>query len=81
MIKKLKDDYSIRLLCETLDVHRCNLYHEPRPDEDRQVKTALIEQAGAWPTYGYRRLTVMLHRQGLKVISPRARRSSGQRAS
>ena len=60
MIKILKDDYSIRLLCETLGMHRCNLYHEPRLDEDRPVKEALRELAGAWPTYGYRRLTVML---------------------
>jgi putative transposase len=74
MINNLKGDYSVRLLCETLDVHRCNLYHEPRPDEDRQVKAALMEQAGAWPTYGYRRLTVMLRRQGLKVNAKRVRR-------
>jgi putative transposase len=74
MIKILKDDYSARLLCETLDVHRCNLYHEPRPDEDRPVKDALRELAGAWPTYGYRRLTVMLRRQGLQVNAKRVRR-------
>ena len=55
-------------------MHRCNLYHQPRPDEDRQVKDALMEQAGAWPTYGYRRLTVMLRRQGLKVNGKRVRR-------
>jgi hypothetical protein len=30
MIKLIKDDDSMRLLCETLDVHRCNLNHEPR---------------------------------------------------
>ena len=74
MINNLKDDYSIRLLCETLDVHRCNLYHRPPPGEDRQMKAALMEQAGAWPTYGYRRLTVMLCRQGLKVNEKRVRR-------
>ena len=70
----LKDDYSVRLLCEALDVHRCNLYHQPRPDEDRLVKEALSDLAGAWPTYGYRRLTVMLRRQGLKVNAKRVRR-------
>jgi hypothetical protein len=32
----LKDDYSARLLCETLGVHRCNLDHEPRPDEEEK---------------------------------------------
>jgi putative transposase len=62
------------LLCETLDVHRCNLYHEPRPDEDRPIKDALRELAGAWPTYGYRRLTVMLRREGLRVNAKRVRR-------
>lgn len=74
MIKTLKDDYSMRLLCETLGVHRCNLYHEPQPDEDRSVKDALRELAGAWPTYGYRRLTVMLRRVGLIVNTKRVRR-------
>jgi transposase InsO family protein len=74
MIKILKDDYSTRLLCETLGVHRCNLYHEPRPDEDQPVQDALKELAGAWPTYGYRRLTVMLRREGLQVNAKRVRR-------
>jgi putative transposase len=74
VIITLKDDYSMRLLCETLDVHRCNFYHEPRPDEDRPVNAALSELAGAWPTYGYRRLTVMLRREGLKVNAKRVRR-------
>jgi hypothetical protein len=46
VIKILKDDYSSRLLCETLGVHRCNLDHEPRPDEDRPIKEALRELAG-----------------------------------
>lgn len=74
MIDTLKDDYSIRLLCETLDVHRCNLYHKSTPGEDRRMKESLMEQAGAWPTYGYRRLTAMLRRQGLKVNEKRVRR-------
>jgi putative transposase len=74
VIKILKDDYSLRLLCETLGVHRCNLYHEPRPDEDRPIKDALRELAGAWPTYGYRRLTVRLQREGLPVNAKRVRR-------
>jgi putative transposase len=74
VIKILKDEYSMRLLCETLGVHRCNLYHEPRPDEDQPIQDALRELAGAWPTYGYRRLTVMLQREGLHVNAKRVRR-------
>jgi transposase InsO family protein len=64
----------MRLLCETLGVHCCNLYHEPRPDEDQPIQDAVRELAGAWPTYGYRRLTVMLQREGLHVNAKRVRR-------
>jgi putative transposase len=74
VINNLKDDYSIRLLCETLDVHRCDLDHQPRPDEDRQVQEALSEWAGAWPTSGDRRLRVRLRRAGLRVDQKRVRR-------
>jgi putative transposase len=74
MIKILKDDYSMRLLCATLGVHRGHLDHEPRRDEDQPIQDALREWAGAWPTSGYRRWTVMLHREGLPVNAQRVRR-------
>jgi putative transposase len=74
VINKIKDEHSVRLLCETLDVHRSALYHHPRLSEDRPVRDALRELAGAWPTYGYRRLTRMLHRQGHRVNAKRVRR-------
>ena len=74
MIDKLKDQSSIRFLCETLDVHRGALYHQPRLREDQSVRDALRELAGEWPTYGYRRLTRMLHRQGHPVNAKRVRR-------
>ena len=51
MIEQLRGDYSGRLLCEALDVHRSSLYHESRPDEDRPLREALIALAGQWPTY------------------------------
>src|SRR5512135_118867 len=74
MINKLKDEDSIRFLCETLDVHRSALYHQPRLSEDQSVRDALRELAGEWPTYGYRRLTRMLHRRGHPVNTKRVRR-------
>ena len=74
MIEQLRGGYSDRLLCEALDVHRSSLYHEPRPGEDRPLREALIALAGQWPTYGYRRLTVMLRRQGHPVNAKRVRR-------
>ncbi len=66
MIDQLRGDYADRLLCEALDVHRSSLYHRPRPAEDRPLREALVRLAGAWPTYGYRRLTAMLRREGCR---------------
>jgi putative transposase len=74
VINQLKDEYSIRFLCETLDVHRGALYHQPRLPKDQPVRDALQGLAGQWPTYGYRRLTIMLHRQGHPVNAKRVRR-------
>ena len=74
MIHQLKDQYPLRFLCDTLVVHRSALYHQPRLPEDQPVRDALKELAGQWPTYGYRRLTIMLHRQGHIVNSKVVRR-------
>lgn len=74
MINQIKHEHSIRLLCETLDVHRSVLYHHPRLPEDQPVRDALRELAGEWPTYGYRRLTRMLQRRGHPVNTKRVRR-------
>ena len=74
MINQLKDEDSIRFLCETLDVHRSALYHHPRLSEDQSVRDALRALAGEWPTYGYRRLTKHLQRQGHAVNTKRVRR-------
>lgn len=74
MINTLKDQHSTRFLCETLDVHRSNLYHQEQSREDRLLIDALKELAGQWLTYGYRRLTVMLRRGGHQVNGKRVRR-------
>jgi hypothetical protein len=42
MINQLKDEYPIRFLCETLDVHRSALYHQPRLSEDQPVREGAI---------------------------------------
>ena len=65
----------IGLVCQTLDLARSSYYYEPQPPADEtDVKAALEEEAGNWPTYGYRRLTQQLERRGLKVNCKRVRR-------
>jgi hypothetical protein len=78
VIEQLRGGYSDRLLCEALDIHRSSLYHEPRADRDRPLREALIALAGQWPTYGYRRLTAMLRREGHTANAKRVRRLMGE---
>jgi putative transposase len=73
---KLAPTYPIRLVCRLLGVPRSSVYtaRPPAPDADAIFKTALLDLAGQWPTYGYRRLTVMMRRLGWPVNSKRVRR-------
>lgn len=70
----LLDQYPTKRLCEALGVPRSSVYYQARPAEDRRVRDALIELAGLWPTYGYRRLTALLQREGYPVNGKRVRR-------
>jgi putative transposase len=71
----LADTYPIRLVCRLLGVPRSSVYYAPRPTIDEaMLKTALLDLAAEWPTYGYRRLTEMMRRLGWRVNAKRVRR-------
>ena len=71
----LADTYPIRLVCRLLGVPRSSVYYAPQPAADEaMLKTALLDLAGEWPTYGYRRLTAMMKRLGWRVNAKRVRR-------
>jgi len=71
----LADRYPIRVVCRLLGVPRSSVYYAPRPAPDEaMLKTALLDLAGEWPTYGYRRLTAMMKRFGWSVNAKRVRR-------
>jgi putative transposase len=73
---KLAGAYPIRLLCQLLGVPRSSVYYKPQPvpDSEAVFKAALLDLAGEWPTYGYRRLTAMMRRLGWSVNAKRVRR-------
>jgi putative transposase len=73
---KLAKDYPIRLVCRLLDVPRSSVYYaaQPVPDDEAMLKTVLLDLAGQWPTYGYRRLTALMRRLGWPVNGKRVRR-------
>jgi transposase InsO family protein len=72
---KLAATYPLRYLCRLLAVPRSSIYYQAQPAVDEaMLKTALLDLAGEWPTFGYRRLTVMMQRLGWPVNSKRVRR-------
>jgi putative transposase len=68
--------YPARLVCRLLDYPRSQLYRPPRPpaDDEADLRAAVQRLAGQWPTYGYRRLTALLRREGRRTNSKRVRR-------
>jgi putative transposase len=73
---KLIGVYPVRVLCQLLNVPRSSVYYRAPevPDADAMFKAALLDLAGEWPTYGYRRLTVMMRRLDWPVNAKRVRR-------
>lgn len=64
---KLTATYSVELVCAVLDLPRSSYYYQAQADDEADLKAAMIQLAGEWPTYGYRRITKMLQRDGWSV--------------
>lgn len=70
----LASAYPVKTICAVLDLPRSSYYHQPKARADAPLRTALLTQAEAWPTYGYRRLTAQLQREGWPVNRKRIQR-------
>jgi putative transposase len=66
--------YPVTSICEVLGLPRSSFYHQPRRDENAALCMVLHDLAAQYPTYGYRRLTALLRRQGWKVNRKRVQR-------
>jgi putative transposase len=62
-----KFQVSERRACELNAVDRTSYRYEPRPDRNRDLRQKLSELARRKPRYGYRRLGVLLERDGESV--------------
>jgi transposase InsO family protein len=66
--------YPAAAACRALGLPRSGFYARAAPGGDPGPRAALLRLAGEWPTYGYRRLTALLRREGHAVNGKRVRR-------
>ncbi len=65
----------MRDICGILGVNRGSFYYQPKEDPSEAVLLTEIEKlSGQYPTYGYRRITQVLRRQGYTVGTRRVAR-------
>jgi transposase InsO family protein len=70
----LAQDYPVTLLGDLVGCSRSSYYHQAKEPDETEIKAAIKDEAGEWPTYGYRRITAQLRRQGWVVNRKRVRR-------
>jgi putative transposase len=75
---KLAQEYPVSLVCRTLSYPRSGYYYQGKGRDDQALREAIEEVASAWPTYGYRRITAQLRREGRAANSKRVRRLMGE---
>jgi putative transposase len=68
------EGYGVGLVCGVLGLAPSSYYRPAAPDGDEPLRAALKKAAGEWPTYGYRRLTKQLAREGTQANSKKVRR-------
>ena len=67
MIRMLSRSYPIALVCDVLGCARSSYYYRPRDTDHSALAAAIESLATAWPTYGSRRITAELRRQGWEI--------------
>jgi putative transposase len=72
---QLSQEYPIVTLCQVLNYPRSQVYYQSQPPSDEtEIKEAIVKRCGQHPTYGYRRITAMLQRQGHEINHKRVAR-------
>jgi transposase InsO family protein len=76
---KLVQEYPAEMVCQALVFPRSSFYYQTLAPDEQELENAIDELAAAWPTYGYRRITAMLHRNGQRVNRKRVLRIMRQK--
>jgi transposase InsO family protein len=60
-------EISERRACHLIGMHRWTFRYPGKPRDDRSLRERMRELAHRWPRFGYRRLIVLLRREGIEV--------------
>ncbi len=74
VIERLAETYPVSTVCNVWNFPRSTFYQARHRPDDSTLRHALEQAATEWPTYGSRRLTAQLRRQGWEVNRKRIRR-------
>lgn len=79
MVKQLSQQYPVTVVCSVFELPRSSLSYKPTAAKSEEgIKSEIAKLAAEHPSYGYRRISVMLHRCGHLVNNKRVRRLMGE---
>ena len=70
----LRSDYPVTMLCDLLQCARSSYYRRADPPDETDLEQAIESVIADWPTYGTRRVTAQLRRQGWAINRKRTQR-------
>jgi putative transposase len=73
-MQMLTQEYPVTQICEVWGSTRSSYYRRKVPTDEAELQEAIERLAGQWPTYGYRRITQQLRREGWTVNHKRVER-------
>lgn len=74
----MQTNYPMTTICRVMDLPRSSFYHRVSETDEGELRQVLLDLAGQYPTYGYRRLTALLKRAGWPVNHKRIQRMMAQ---
>lgn len=74
LVKAMSQGYPVTMLCQVFEINRSSYDYQSEVDSEDEIKNTIVQLAAEHPTYGDRRITTMLHRQGQLVNNKRVLR-------
>ncbi len=78
VVDALRDTYPVQVLCQVINLAPSTYYYHPSGSDDLSLLVAMEDVVRRFPTYGYRRVTQQLQREGWDVNHKRVHRVMGE---